>query len=81
MADMRTGETTSVIQTEATGLPEPFSESWRERRRLITSVCERLVGDLDSSLLVVRKLCSSLDSGRTAVPQAKRHAVTRNQTC
>ncbi len=63
MADNRADDTRYVIRVKATGLPEPFSKPWQERQRIISRVCDRLVGDLDSSLHAVRKLYSSLDSG------------------
>jgi hypothetical protein len=49
-------------RVRATSLEEPFNRSPDVRQRIITGVCDRLVGDLDSSLRAVRKLCSSLDS-------------------
>jgi len=60
--DIRGGETTYIIQPEANALPVAFGRPWNERQRIITSVCNRLVGDLDSSLHAIGELCSSLDS-------------------
>lgn len=62
MEEIRGSETTYVMQTKATALPVAFGRPWNERQRIITSVCNRLVGDLDSSLHAVGELCSSLDS-------------------
>ena len=61
MRDTRAGETAKVIRVKATGLPEPFRKPWQERRRITTSVCDRLVNDLDRSLNALRELCSSLN--------------------
>ena len=63
MEEIRGSETTYVMQTKATALPVAFGRPWNERQRIITSVCNRLVGDLDSSIHAVGELCSSLDSG------------------
>jgi hypothetical protein len=63
--DIRGRETTHGIQTEATALPLEFGGPRNERQRIINSLCNRLVGDLDSSLHAAGKLCSSLDSGTT----------------
>jgi hypothetical protein len=64
MVDSHIGaEPTARVKLHQAGLPEPFRKPWHERKRIITRVCDRLVGDLDSSLHAVRELCSSLDSG------------------
>ena len=60
--EIRGGETTYFIQPRPTAFPVAFGRPWNERQRIITSVCNRLVGDLDSSLHAVGELCSSLDS-------------------
>ena len=60
---------TCVIRVKARGLPEPSSKPWHERQRIIASVCDRLLGDLDASLHAVREACDSLDFG-AKVPQA-----------
>lgn len=63
MSNTRARDTVDRFRVVATGLSEPFSRPRHERRAIITSVCERLVVDLDRSFQAARELCGSLNSG------------------
>jgi hypothetical protein len=63
VTNTRAGDTVDGLRVVATELPEPFSRPRHERQQIVTSVCDRLVGDLDSTLRAARELCSSRNSG------------------
>jgi hypothetical protein len=55
--------TVRALRAGATGQREISEQAPRERRRIIKSVCDRLVGDLDISLQQVREVCLALAPG------------------
>jgi hypothetical protein len=63
VTNTRAGDTADGLRIVAAGPSESFSLPRHKRRAIITSVCDRLVVDLDRSLQAARELCSSLDSG------------------
>jgi hypothetical protein len=59
----RAGDTVDGLRVVANGPSEPFSRPRHERQPIVASVCDRLVGNLDSSLRAAWDLCSAQKSG------------------
>jgi hypothetical protein len=62
VADIQAGDRAYDPEAKADEIHESFTKPRHERHRIITGICDRLVGDLGQSLHAAEQFCSSLDS-------------------